>query len=182
MGPPLSPRAQQAFTVMELMTVMVIISILMVLLLRVTDTMRERAEKANCVSNLKNLYAGAAGYVMDRQQWPQIPGNLVQKNSKEYAALWIDALAPYGISQSNWLCPTQQRNLKAPDMKEKENRRVDYNATPFDSRPYTAYQWPKQPWFVEHASSHDGGPLLIQTNGKILTLREAIGPRAGRWK
>lgn len=167
---------------MELMTVMVIISILMVLLLKLTDTMRARAEKASCVANLRNLYAGAAGYVMDRGEWPQIAGDLVRKDSKEYAKLWINALAPYGISQQNWLCPTQHRSLNAPDMTNDENRRLDYNATPFDSKPNTPYLWPKQPWFVEHASSHDGGPLLILTDGKIITLREAIGPRGPTWR
>lgn len=167
---------------MELMTVMVILSILMVLLLKLTDTMRARAEKASCAANLRHLYAGAAGYVMDRGQWPQVPGELVRKDSKEYAKQWINALAPYGISQQNWLCPTQHRSLNAPDMTKDENRRLDYNATPFDAKPNTPYLWPKQPWFVEHASSHDGGPLLILTDGKIITLREAIGPRGPTWR
>ena len=175
MGPHEYLHRRQAFTIMELMTVMVIISILMVLLLKVTDTMRARAEKANCLSNLKNLYTGAAGYVMDHQQWPQIPPTLVRQNSKEYAKLWINALAPYGISQQNWLCPTNQRSLNGPDMTKDENRRVDYNATPFDSKPGTPYLWPRQPWFVEHSSAHDGGPLMILTNGKLMTMEQMTG-------
>jgi hypothetical protein len=165
---------------MELMTVMVIMSILMVLLLKATDTMRARAEKANCVSNLKNLYTGTATYLVDRGQWPQIPAKLVREDAKEYARLWINSLAPYGMSQKNWICPTQHRSLNTPDLTKDENRRVDYNATPFDSRPNTPYLWPRQPWFVEHASSHDGGPLLIMTNGKILTMEEATGRSFGR--
>jgi prepilin-type N-terminal cleavage/methylation domain-containing protein len=170
-------RSERAFTLMELMTVMVIMSILMVLLLKATDSMRARAEKANCISNLKSLYTGAAAYVMDKGEWPQVPARLVRTNSKEYAKLWINSLAPYGISQRNWICPTKQRNMGAPDLTKDENRRIDYNATPFDSRPHTAYLWPRQPWFVEHAASHDGGPLLIMTNGRVMTMREAIGPK-----
>lgn len=168
-------HSRRAFTLMELMTVMVIMSILAVLLLKVTDTMKARAEKASCISNLKNLYAGAGSYVLDHQQWPQISPTLVQSDATEYAKLWINALAPYGLSQRNWVCPTAQRSLNGPDLTNEKNRRVDYNATPFDAKPNTPYMWPRQPWFVEHTSSHDGGPLLILTNGKILTLEEATG-------
>ncbi|RYD74764.1 MAG: prepilin-type N-terminal cleavage/methylation domain-containing protein, partial [Verrucomicrobiaceae bacterium] len=56
MGLTFHPQNRRAFTIMELMTVLVIISILMVLLLKVTDSVKARAEKGSCISNLKNLY------------------------------------------------------------------------------------------------------------------------------
>jgi hypothetical protein len=118
----------------------------------------------------------------DRQgHWPQVSPRLARDDSKEYARLWIEALRPYGLTQENWVCATQQRSLGGPDLTRKDSARVDYNATPFDDRPYTAYLWPTQPWFVEHASVHDGGPLLIYTNGQVVTLEQAMRtPSANR--
>ena len=174
------PRSLLArgFTILELAFVILIIGILLTMLLGISDSFRARAEKAKCMANLRGLYSGASSYVTDQGHWPQINPNLSRDNSKEYARQWIEALSPYGISQVNWVCPTQQQSLGGPDLTEKNYARVDYNATPFDDRPYTAYLWPTQPWFVEHASVHDGGPLLIYTNGQVVTLAQAMQTRS----
>ena len=162
------------FTILELTFVIAIIGILLVMVFSITESMRARAEKSKCMANLRGLYSGAAFYVIDHSHWPQIDPALARDDSKEYAKLWIDALHPYGLVQENWICATQQRSLGGPDYQTKEGTRVDYNATPFDDQPGTPYKWPTQPWFVEHASVHDGGPLLIFTNGRVLTLGEAL--------
>src|SRR5262249_12971091 len=146
----------------------------MTLLVGSYGTMRARAEKSNCSSNLRNLYVGAASYVQDQGHWPQISTDLLPGNRQEYASQWITALSKYGISVHSWVCPTVQRSLGNPDLNIPLNARIDYNPMPFDDRPNTAYTWPTQPWFVEHAASHDGGPLLIYTNGQILGLYDAI--------
>jgi prepilin-type N-terminal cleavage/methylation domain-containing protein len=174
------PRCLYArgFTLLELAIVIVIIGILLTMVVGISDSMRARAEKAKCMANLRGLYSGAASYVMDQGHWPQINPRLIRDDSKEYARLWIAALRPYGLSQQNWICATQQRALGNPDLTERDAACVDYNATPFDDRPYTAYQWPTQPWFVEHASVHDGGPLLIYTNGQVVTLTQAMRIRS----
>ena len=134
--------------------------------------MRARAAKANCMVNLRNLFVAAASHVQDQEKWPQIQVRLIQSNPKEYAKQWIAALSPYGIAQPSWICPSQQEILGGPDLSE--NPRVDYNATPFDAKPRTAYKWARQPWFVEHASVHDGGPLLICADGAVMSMKEAL--------
>lgn len=174
------PRSHPArgFTILELAFAILIIAILLTMLVGISDSVRARADKANCMANLRGLYSGASSYVTDQGHWPQINAGLSRDNSKEYARLWIEALQPYGLSQVNWICPTQQRALGGPDLTDKDLARIDYNATPFDDRPYTAYLWPTQPWFVEHAAAHDGGPLLIYTNGQVVTLSQALRTRS----
>ncbi len=172
----LKPQTRKAcgFTLLELMFSIVIVGILLTMIVAITESMRARAEKAGCMANLRGLYSGAAVYVMDQGHWPQIDPILIQHDSKQYAKLWISALQPYGLSQKNWICGAQQRSLGGPDLTDEKQMRVDYNATPFDDRANTAYLWPHQPWFVEHASVHDGGPLLIYTTGQVVTLAEAL--------
>ena len=174
------PRCHPArgFTILELAFVILIIGILLTMLVAISDSVRARADKANCMANLRGLYSGASSYVTDQGHWPQIDPLMSRDNSNEYARQWIDALRPYGLSQVNWICGSQQRALGAPDLTEKNYARVDYNGTPFDNRPHTAYLWPTQPWFVEHASVHDGGPLLIYTNGQVVTLSQALRTRS----
>ncbi len=176
----LKPRRDKdhGFTLLELSFVVLVIAILLMMIVGITDSMRARAEKSKCMGNLRGLYSGAACYVMDQGHWPQISPSLLAGDSKDYANLWIQALSPYGLSQQNWICPTQQRSLGDPDLTKKEAARVDYNATPFDDRPHTPYLWPTQPWFVEHAAEHDGGPLLIYTSGRVVTLEEAVRNRS----
>ena len=171
-------RKITGFTILELAFSITIIGILLTMVFSITETINARAEKSKCMANLRGLYSGAACYVTDQGHWPQIDPTLARDDSKEYANLWITALGPYGLSQQNWICATQHRALGSPDLTRKDGARVDYNATPFDDRPNTAYLWSTQPWFVEHAAVHDGGPLLIYTNGRILTLAEAMRTRS----
>lgn len=164
----------RGFTLLELLTVIVIIAILAVLLAGSAGSFRARAERASCVANLQNLYAGAASYIADQGHWPQIDPGLVETQPKQYAGQWIAALAPYGLSRKNWVCPSQQRALGSPDINLADNTRTDYDAMPFDSGLRTPYTWPTQPWFVEHAAEHDGGPLIIFTSGEVLSLTDAM--------
>jgi prepilin-type N-terminal cleavage/methylation domain-containing protein len=163
-----------AFTLMELLTVIVILSILATMVFGVMADIQYRADRAGCVANLKNLYTGAAVYVQQQGSWPQIDPKLISGDSITYAQKWIDALGQFGVSRNNWICPSVQRLLHNPDITIHKNIRIDYVATPFDSKPLTPYLWPKQPWFVEKGAVHGGGNLIIWTNGQVVTLKEAI--------
>lgn len=167
-------RRFAAFTLMELMTVIVILGILVTMVFGVMADMQYRADRASCVANLKSLYTGAAVYLQQQGQWPQIDPQLVSGDDKAYANAWINALATSGVARTNWICPSVQRLMHSPDITQPDNVRVDYIATPFDTKEMTPYRWPKQPWFVERGSVHGGGNLIIWTNGQIVSLKEAL--------
>ncbi len=163
-----------AFTLLELLTVIVIIGILTTMVFGLVADMQYRADRANCVGNLKSLYTGAAVYLQQQGQWPQIDPHLMGGKGTGYAQQWIAALEPCGVAKPNWICPSIQRLMHNPDLTKQENLRVDYVATPFDTKPMTPYLWAKQPWFVEVGSVHGGGNLLIWSNGQIVSLKEAL--------
>ena len=159
-----------AFTLLELMTVIVVIGILTTLIIPAVATVRGRAERASCASNLRGLYAAAHSYVQDKQSWPQISTKGIQE--PRYALEWIQALEKYSISRKNWICPSTQRNMGNPDVYDDKLARVDYYATPFDSKPNSAYRWPTQPWFIERGDMHGDGNLIIFTNGQLKSLTD----------
>src|SRR5581483_10780551 len=137
-----------AFTMLELMTVIVIMGILATMIFGAMADLQYRADRASCVANLKNLYTGAAVYMQQQGSWPQIDPHLSAGKGVEYANQWVEALQPVGVAKTNWICPSVQRLLHNPDLTDPKNARVDYMATPFDSKAMTPYLWPKQPWFV----------------------------------
>ena len=171
----MTQRSLAAFTLLELMTVITVMLILMAMFMGVWSDMRNRAEYAACSTNLKSLYAGAAAYVQQNGQWPQIStGTLSAPQDTSFANSWIAALAPFGLAQKNWLCPTVQRELGGPDLTKAQNVRIDYIGTPFDSKPGTPFLWPHQPWFIERGAAHPGGNLIIWSNGQLVTLSQAL--------
>ena len=155
-------------TLLELVTVILIIAILATMLLPVYAQIVQRTQKASCISNLRALHVAANLYVQEHRQWPQIA--VKQADPKDVATAWINALAPYGLSQVNWICPTVQRLLQNPDLTDHDNTRIDYIATPFDSKPQTPYQWANQPWFIEAADAHGNGNLILFPNGRVQEL------------
>ncbi len=154
-----------------------IIAILSVMGLGVFSEMRTRADKVKCIANLKNLYAGAEAYRQDQGHWPQIDPALLKGTGTQFYEQWIAALKAYGFGLSNWLCPSNQRLLNNPDMTKPKNVRIDYLPTPFDDKPMTPHLWPTQPWFIERGAVHEGGNLLIYTNGQVGTLQDAMKSR-----
>jgi prepilin-type N-terminal cleavage/methylation domain-containing protein len=160
-----------AFTLLEILTVIVIIGILAALLFPVISTMRSRAQRVQCTANLRSLYVATELYLQQNGSWPQIPTPDDSDASEQaYAAAWITALAPFGPTQKTWICPTEQDLLGNPDLSKPENMRIDYVATPFDDKPTTPHQWPRQPWFVENGNVHGNGNLIIFTDGSISDL------------
>jgi type II secretory pathway pseudopilin PulG len=160
------------FTLLEIFTVIVIIAILGLLLLPVISKMRARAQRVQCMANLKNLYAAAELFIQQNGSWPQIPMSAAESDAdeEENARAWIAALAPFGPTQKTWICPTIQGLLMNPDLSKPENVRIDYAATSFDDKPTTPHQWPRQPWFAETGDVHGNGNLIIFTDGSINDL------------
>lgn len=45
---------------------------------------------------------------------------------------------------------------------------------PFDDKPTTSHQWPRQPWFVENVDIHGNGNLIVFTDGSIDDLKTVV--------
>lgn len=165
---------------LELCVVIVIIAILATLLLPVLSSMRARAQRVQCMANLRSLYTAAESFVQQNGSWPQISmADDSDAADQLYATRWISALSPFGPTQKTWICPTIQSLLQNPDLTKPENLRVDYIASAFDDKPMTPHQWPRQPWFAEAGDVHGNGNLIIFTDGSISDLN-TIAHRTGQ--
>ena len=157
------------------MTVLVVISILVVVLSPAISFMRARAQKVKCISNLRALYVATSTYIHDNHQWPQIP--IAVTNDPTNARRWVEAFRPYGLEQINWVCPSIQDALGAPDFGDPENARVDYYPTQFNTLESSPYKYPKQPWFIETADMHGNGQEILYPDGHIEEAADVV--RAG---
>lgn len=161
------------FTLLELSVVIVIVAILAVLSLPVLGKLRARAQRVQCAANLSSLGVGAGLYLQDNGVWPQIPVN-ANSNPEEFAEAWIQALTPFGIVRETWICPTIQNLLRNPDYSTADIARIDYIATPFDDKPTSPREWPRQPWFIETGDVHGNGNLILFTDGSVSDLKTVI--------
>ena len=166
--------SRSGFTLLELAVTVVIIVILIALAFPAFAKLRARAQRVKCAANLHSLAAGAGLYLQDNGKWPQISAANAASSPEVFAQNWIDALAPYGITPETWICPTIENLLHNPDYTKPENARIDYTATPFDDKPTSPGEWPRQPWFVENADAHGSGNLIIFTDGSISDLKSVM--------
>jgi type II secretory pathway pseudopilin PulG len=162
------------FSILELAVAIVVIAILVGLILVAVQGMMARSQRLRCTANLKNLAIAANLYLQQNGSWPQIPPSEAGKPPAEFAEAWINALAPFGPELKTWICPTMQNFLHNPDYTKPENMRIDYFPMPFDSKPTTPHQWPRQPWFVESGDVHGKGNLIIFTDGSISDLKTVL--------
>jgi type II secretory pathway pseudopilin PulG len=172
-----SPRA--AFTILESFGVIVVIGILATLLIPVISSARARAQRMRCTANLHTLYVAANLFVQQNNSWPQIGRSNIDTSGPTYANEWIAALTPFDVPRESWICPTIQGLLKNPDYNRPQNARLDYMPMPFDDKPTTPHQWPRQPWFVETGDVHGNGNLIVFTDGSISDL-QSVTKVAGR--
>ena len=170
---------RNGFTLLELAVVLVIIAIIAGLSLPVYGKLRARAQRVRCANNLRNLSLAANQFVQQNGSWPQIPPAGRNGSPAQFAEAWISALAPLGTTRETWICPTIQNLLRDPDYSTPETARVDYIATPFDDKPGTPHEWPRQPWFIETGDVHGNGNLIIFTDGSISDLKTVV-QQAGR--
>lgn len=169
-----------AFSLLELLVVIVVIAILATLLIPVISTMKARAQRVQCMANLRSLYVGASLYLQQNGGWPQIVMGDSDTEELQFANDWIKALQPFGPTQKTWICPTVQDLMGNPDLSDPNNVRIDYVPTSFDNKPTTPNQWPRQPWFGEGGDVHGNGNLIIFTDGSIQDLNTAAKKSGGQ--
>jgi prepilin-type N-terminal cleavage/methylation domain-containing protein len=187
-----SASFQLAFTLLELLGAVVILGILAGIGFPLFVQFRDRAETVLCGSKLRGLYNGTAAYVHDNQAWPSIlpstraehSGGAGKEGAASFDARWVEALKPYGISEQDWYCPTQERarlrrGVAASSEKDPRPARIDYTPTLFQGGGMAPYQWPKHPWFIERGSPHGTGPQIILTNGAVVSIDEVIRNETG---
>lgn len=163
-------RSSLGFTLLELLTSILVVAILAGLIVVAVAKLRARAQRLQCMANLKNLSVAANLYIQQHQSWPQIPPG----SAEQFADAWITALQPFGAERKTWICPTMQKLLRSPDYSTAANARIDYFPTAFDSKPTTPHQWPTQPWFIESGDVHGSGNLIIFTDGRISDVKTVL--------
>ena len=151
-----------------------IIGILIVLIIAAIGMMRSRAQRITCMANLRSLSTAANLHLQEHGSWPQIPVGDANTATEEYSEAWITALAQFGPTRKTWICPRIQNLLNNPDYSSPETARIDYIATPFDDKPTSPHEWPRQPWFVETGDVHGNGNLIIFTDGSISDLNTVV--------
>jgi prepilin-type N-terminal cleavage/methylation domain-containing protein len=165
----------RGFTLLELTIVIAIVAILAILSFPIVSNLRARAQRVQCVANLKNLAVGANLYLQQNNDvWPQIRTPAPGEPTEDFANAWIAALEPFGVPRKTWICPTMQAALQNPDYSTPDVARIDYIATPFDDKPGTSHEWPRQPWFIETGDVHGKGNLIIFTDGTVSDLRTVL--------
>lgn len=183
---------RRGFTLIELLCAIVVLAILATLSFPLLGSFKERTRSFSCQSNLKGLGAGSAAYMTDHgNRWPQIsapeasstgvsssgsgsdPAGVAVATS--FASQWIAALAPYGISDKTWRCPSIEAKISSSSGPSGlQAKRLDYVPTSFDSSPGSAYQWPGHPWFIERGPTHGSGPNLLLTNGRVVSMQQLV--------
>lgn len=156
--------------------VSVVVGLLLVSLVAlVSSTFVKRAKKVRCLSNMRTLHTALSAYVVDIGHWPQMEQDRFDFTEEEFFRFWVEATAPYGMSQDTWLCP-MDRGL-ALRVGEKELRYYgSYNVTRFDKSPSTPYRW-NQPWAMERGNLHGKGAHILMPDGSV---HESMNPFHGR--
>jgi hypothetical protein len=137
--------------------------------------MIKRAKKARCMSNMRNLHSSLSAYLVDVGHWPQMEEDRFDFTEEEFFRFWVEATAPYGMSQESWLCP-MDRDLAVRLGDMKLNYYGSYNVTRFDKNPATPYRW-NQPWAMERGNLHGKGAHILMPDGSI---HESMGAYHGR--
>lgn len=172
-------RNSAAFTLLELLVAVAVVAILVAISFPIASQLTSRAQRVQCSANLRNLYLATELFVQQNGNWPQIEES-DDEDENDSDKSWIEALSPFGITAKTWVCPTVQNRLGNPNFATADSMRIDYVATPFDDKPMTPHQWPRQPWFIEVGDVHGHGNLIIFTDGSMSDLRTVINNRSGK--
>ncbi|NNE91823.1 MAG: prepilin-type N-terminal cleavage/methylation domain-containing protein [Verrucomicrobiales bacterium] len=157
-----SKKGQAGLSLVELLVVMGILAVLAALIVPSYHHFKRQAEKATCLSHMKSVHAGLGNHWQDKGYWPQMPAEMLEADESKFFEFWIKSLEPYGVSQANWLCPTD----KIDPEKWEENKTGSYIPCAFDARHATPHRW-NQPWLMERGNNHGQGAHIAMPDGSI---------------
>ena len=161
-------RRPAAFTLLEVAAALLVIAIISILLLPAYQPIIERAQEAICASNMRSIRLAMEGYLQDHQQvWPQGPA----PQTPGWAPYWLAALAPYGIKERTWQCPSIRGYMKEAGQNDFG---LHYVPTMFDRTPNIAHRWSTQPWLIEIADAHGKGPLICFPDGSVKPFSKVL--------
>ncbi len=172
-GPAVAPisRRNAAFSLLEMLAAVTIIAILAVLVFVNRASIIDSAENARCLSNLRSLHTALATSLQDKGTWPQEPdggdsGVFIDSD------FWMRELAPYGIGNATWTCPSLSRLVRRnPTM---DIPAIHYSPALFEPGPSAPFQFSTQPWIVEVASVHRRGANICFPDGSIRPLQDVL--------
>lgn len=176
--PPKPPRAERrlspAFTILEVLAVLLIVIILAALIAPSSQRILAAAQQAQCASNMRSVRIALAHYLDDHAMvWPQGPA----AGEPGWAPFWISTLAPYGIGERGWQCPTLRGRMREDGLTEFG---IHYVPTMFDTTPNIANRWATQPWLVEAADAHGQGPLICFPDGSVKSFNKVLAEQGYR--
>lgn len=165
----------RGFSVTELLVTIGVVALLVSISVPLYETFQERARKARCISNLRNIHAGLLGYLTDKGHWPQMEEDKYDFTEKQFFEFWVDATEPYGCGEDAWACPSD-RALDRLSPQKRKTYIGSYVTTRFDKKAQTPLRW-NQPWVIERGDFHGQGQHILLPDGSV---QSALNPFHGR--
>ena len=97
--------SRRAFTLIELLVVVAIIAVLIAILLPALSAARQMAQRAACLSNLRQVGVGIHQYTMDYNEY-YMPACCTWGDSTRYSYDWFIRNGNYVQGDQVFLCPT----------------------------------------------------------------------------
>jgi type II secretory pathway pseudopilin PulG len=159
----------------ETVAVLLVLAILAILLVPNAHRIVGAAQQAVCASHMRSIRVALGSYLEDHQMvWPQ--GSPLPQEPG-WAEFWIRTLAPYGVTERTWQCPTIRGLMKEQGLTEFG---LHYAPTQFDATPNIANRWSTQPWLIEVADAHGQGPLICFPDGSVKPFLKVLAEQGVR--